>query len=339
MINTIRLKGLKCFDDEILCLKNFNLLAGKNSVGKSTVIQAILAVAQSDGKSRPFSGKYIDLGAVRDLKNKMVGSEDIFIDMNGTHQLTVYSDSDYQLQGDAFSKEQRICYLAADRVGVKETYKRNIGDENQIGINCEYAFDYLAKHGRDNWENNELVFDFHEKLTFGGQVDYWLNRILGYTVRAEEIERTSLIRVSYGQREIGNDISPKNVGTGVSYMAEIIIAALSCKEGDLLIVENPEIHLHPAGQAEFVTFLAFLAQKGIQIILETHSDHIYNGVRKCIHKDYIDNENVAIYFFDRKDNGCGYPIRIELDEEGKVINPKEGLFDQTKKDLDVILGW
>lgn len=339
MINTIRIKGLKCFDDETLYLKNFNILAGKNSVGKSTVIQAMLAVAQCSENHRPFSGKYIDLGTVRDLKNKLVGSEEIFIDINGSYQMTVPSDSNCELKGEDFLMDHSIRYVAADRVGVKETYKKNISDENQIGINCEYAFDYLAKHGQDNWENNELVYDFNEKLTFGGQVDYWLNKILGYTVRAEEIERTSLIRVSYGQREIGNDLSPKNVGTGVSYIAEIIIAALSCKEGDLLIVENPEIHLHPSGQTEFVTFLAFLAQKGIQIILETHSDHIYNGVRKCVHKDYVDNENVAIYFFDRKSDGCADPIRIELDDEGRVINPKEGLFDQTKKDLDVILGW
>lgn len=339
MINTIRIKGLKCFDDETLHLKNFNILAGKNSVGKSTVIQAILAAAQCNGNYRPFSGKYIDLGTVRDLKNKLVGSEEIVINMNDCYQMTVVSDSNYEYNGDFFTTEHSIRYIAADRVGVKETYQKNISDENQIGINCEYAFDYLAKHGQDNWENNELVYDFNEKLTFGGQVDYWLDKILGYTVRAEEIERTSLIRVSYGQREIGKDISPKNVGTGVSYIAEIIIAALSCKEGDLLIVENPEIHLHPAGQTEFVTFLAFLAQKGIQIILETHSDHIYNGVRKCVHKDYVYKENVAIYFFDRKKNGCSDPIQIQLDDEGKVINPKDGLFDQTKKDLDVILGW
>lgn len=119
----------------------------------------------------------------------------------------------------------------------------------------------------------------------------------------------------------------------------MIISALSCKKGDVLIIENPEIHLHPSAQTEFVLFLTHLAKCGIQIIVETHSDHIFNGVRTSVHKDYIDKEDVSIYFFQKKENGCSEPVLIELNDEGKVLNQKEGLFDQIKKDLDVILGW
>lgn len=194
-------------------------------------------------------------------------------------------------------------------------------------------------HDSDKWENNPLVFDQRSKLTFGGQVDYWLERILGYTLKAEEIDRTNLIRVSFGTRELGNEIRPKNVGTGVSYMAEVIIGALSCESGDVLIIENPEIHLHPSGQSEFMLFLSFLAEKGVQIIVETHSDHIYNAVRKYIHTDVIEKDKVTIYFFERKENGTSVPVLIPIDEDGKAQDQRDGFFDQTKKDLDVILGW
>ena len=74
-----------------------------------------------------------------------------------------------------------------------------------------------------------MVYDPQSKLTFGGQVDYWLNEIVGYTIRAEEIDRTELIRVSFNANGLVNNIRPKNVGTGVSYIAEVIIAALSCE--------------------------------------------------------------------------------------------------------------
>ena len=125
----------------------------------------------------------------------------------------------------------------------------------------------------------------------------------------------------------------------MSYIAEIIIAALACKEGDVLIIENPEIHLHPSGQLEFMRFMSFLADKGVQIIIETHSDHIYNAVRRCICEDYISWNNVGIYFFEKKDNGVGIPIYIEVDADGKVNQQRDGFFDQIKKDLDAILGW
>ena len=76
----------------------------------------------------------------------------------------------------------------------------------------------------------------------------------------------------------------------------------------MLIVENPEIHLHPSGQSELVEFLAFLAQSGVQVIVETHSDHIYNGIRKSICQDRIDCEKVCIYSFMQDENGCSIPM-------------------------------
>lgn len=340
MIQTIHIKGLKCFDDVNVGFRKLNILAGANSIGKSIILQAILALVQSgkDG-GKPFCGEYINIGKASELRNKYIGSDVIEIGVNEEYSLTIPDDIFWGKTGEFPAAELNVRYVSADRVGVRETYEQNIRGGNEIGIRCEYAYDYLAKHDMDPWQDNLMVYDETSKLTFGGQVNYWLEKILGYTVYAEEIERTTLIRVSYGKGDIGNGISPVNVGTGVSYIAEVIISALSCKKGDVLIIENPEIHLHPSAQTEFVLFLTHLAKCGIQIIVETHSDHIFNGVRTSVHKDYIDKEDVSIYFFQKKENGCSEPVLIELNDEGKVLNQKEGLFDQIKKDLDVILGW
>lgn len=97
-------------------------------------------------------------------------------------------------------------------------------------------------------------------------MDYWLERILGYTLKAEEIDRTNLIRVSFGTRELGNEIRPKNVGTGVSYMAEVLIGALSCRSGDVLIIENPEIHLHPSDSQNLCYFYHFWQKKVFRLL-------------------------------------------------------------------------
>ena len=336
MINKLNIKGLKCFNEVELTLKNLTLLAGKNSMGKSTVIQAIIALEQ-DGNN-PFSGKYINIGRVSELKNRYVGSSEIQITVNDKYSKIAKDDnSKVIIQG--VKEKFNIKYLSADRIGVRDTYNKELSNSGDIGVKCEYAYQYLEKHSDDKWEENIMVYDPQSKLTFGGQVDYWLNEIVGYTIRAEEIDRTELIRVSFNANGLVNNIRPKNVGTGVSYIAEVIIAALSCESGDIVIIENPEIHLHPSGQAKFVSFISFLAKNGVQVIVETHSDHIYNAVRKSICNDEIKCDNVSVYFFEQLSDGNTNPILIPIDDEGRAQQQRDGFFDQTKKDLQEILGW
>ena len=133
-------------------------------------------------------------------------------------------------------------------------------------------------------------------------------------------------------------MKPRHVGTGVTYVASVITAALSCKKGSVFIVENPEIHLHPGAQSKLLEFFCFLASRGLQIIVETHSDHIFNGVRKNIKKQMIDLDEVSIYFFTQNEQHLSQPVRIIIDENGVIQNQKRGLFDQFDDDLDELLG-
>lgn len=341
MIHHIRIQGFKCFDEVELEFSNFTLLAGRNSAGKSTVIQAILALYQNSASS--FAGPYMNLGRVEELRNRIVGSREILLEAeygaSSVYGKRISGERREERWGEPFPEEMGILYLAADRVGVQDTYEMSLDWDNEIGVRCEYAFSYLAEHGMEGLKEPDFVFDDTAKLTFGGQVDYWLDRIMGYRVMAELIQGTELVRVLYGNDRLGRRIRPKNVGTGVSYLAEIVIAALSCKKGDILMIENPGIHLHPSGQAEFVSFLAFLAQRGLQVVMETHSDHIYNGLRRCISSDWLSCEKAAVYFFSQDESRLCRPVAVKLDEKGHVMNQQDGLFDQIEKDLDIILGW
>lgn len=344
MVRNIQIKGFKCFDSVDLELNNLTLLAGQNSKGKTTVIQALLAMMQ-DGNN-PFRGEYMNIGEPKELENVIVGSRKIEISVSYEinevvkKEAKIIENGKVAIEGDGASKDIKAVYCSADRIGVEDTYEKYLGDEIIIGKNCEYAFHYLSEHEGDSWNiENDFIFDEESKLTFGGQVNYWLEKIIGYWVTAKKIDQTERIRVLYNNKQLYKEVRPKNVGTGVTYIAEVIIAALSCKKGDLLIIENPEIHLHPSGQGELIQFLSYLAQWGVQIMIETHSDHIYNGVRKGIRLDWIENENVGIYFFTQREDGCTVPVKIPVDSEGKVLGHEDGLFDQIKKDLDVILGW
>lgn len=343
MLNCIRINGFKCFQEAEIRFSNFTLLAGKNSTGKSTVIQAVLALYQNSASS--LAGKYMNIGTVNEVKNWIAGSKEIILEAVYEHRgedflyRKIFGDEDEGREGTEFSDEINVRYLTADRIGVEDTYQKSLEGKDQIGVRCEYAFFYLAGHKGEEIKEKGFIYDSTSKMTLGGQVDYWLERILGYRVTAEEIPGTELIRVAYRNRELGRDIRPKNVGTGVSYIAEIIIAALSCRKGDVLIIENPEIHLHPSGQCELMEFLIFLARKGLQVVMETHSDHVFNGLRRCVSNDRIRNDKVRIYFFRQNEDKISIPVEIFLDENGRVKNQQDGLFDQIEKDLDVILGW
>lgn len=341
MINKLMIKGFKCFDDVSLEMKPITMLAGQNSMGKSSIIQSLLALKQ--GKN-PFTGKYMSIGTADELMNAYIGAEEINISADYKNMKDESQNAFVTVRGlnaDSIKTKMlksEIVYCSAERVGVKDVYEKPNDIGSGVGVNCEYAFAYFAEKGTKPVKKL-FVYDETTKLTLSGQVNYWLMEILGYNIFVEEIEKTELVRVFFRNQNMRISIRPKNIGTGVTYISEVIISAFSCKPGDLLIIENPEIHLHPSAQSKFVGFLVFIASCGVQIVVETHSDHIYNGVRKEIHQDSIDAEDVSIYFFKQSENGCSVPVLIPVSETGKATVNEAGFFDQIKKDLDVILGW
>lgn len=130
------------------------------------------------------------------------------------------------------------------------------------------------------------------------------------------------------------------MGFGLTQVFPIIVAALSAKAGDILLVENPEVHLHPAGQALMGQFLSQVAGAGIQVIVETHSDHILNGVRRAVKSEGLPPNQVAIHFFrPRTLEGGAQVISPQIDKTGNLDTWPDGFFDQFDKDMDFFAGW
>jgi len=87
-------------------------------------------------------------------------------------------------------------------------------------------------------------------------------------------------------------------------------------------------------------FLALCANSGLQIILETHSDHILNGIRRALKKQLITPEQVAIHFFrPREDEDDGVVISPLVDNLGNLSEWPDDFFDQFDKDSQFLLGW
>lgn len=346
MLKQLHISGFKCFDQVTLNMENLTLLTGINSAGKSSAIQAILLLMQQKHNSQnALNGKYTRLGLFQDIKNTVTNAKKIEIGITLKndkipHESKIFIDIDEKVQQENPSGFANIdlIYLSAERIGVEDVYRQNLMGEYRIGIHGEFAYDYLSQERLN--QLSEPAFRCKEAgANLGNQVDYWLDYIMGYFITSERISGTEIVKVSYRKNKEGSrEVKPQHVGTGISYIANVIIAALSCKKDSLFIVENPEIHLHPSAQSRLLDFFSFLASRGLQIIIETHSDHIFNGVRKSIKAGKIAQDNVSIYFFTQTEDQLSKPVRIQVDRNGVINNQEKGLFDQFDEDLDELLG-
>lgn len=88
-----------------------------------------------------------------------------------------------------------------------------------------------------------------------------------------------LIKCPFANRE---HVCSVNVGFGLTDILSVILTGLLAKKGAVFIVKNPEAHLHPAGQTYLGMFLAKLQKTAVQVVVESHSKHIFNGLRLAI---------------------------------------------------------
>ena len=124
------------------------------------------------------------------------------------------------------------------------------------------------------------------------------------------------------------------MGFGVSYALPIVLAGLTARRGGLIVVENPEAHLHPAGQSRMGVFLAWLASRGVQVVVETHSDHILNGVRRAIGEyRFLDHDSAIAHYFDSAESDIPSIHRLDFTSIGGISHWPRGFFDQYQIDV------
>jgi predicted ATPase len=353
MISSINIKNLKSFENVSLETNNFTLLVGMNSSGKSTIIQSILLAMQNvteKGRS-PLNGKLVSLGQFSDARNfitnakyfsvKLISEEidEIRLDFSQDIDNSVVCsiDSKNEIISEYLNqKNKKIHYISSKRIGSQDTYLENFDAYNDYGILGEYSIDYFEKN-KNKPVQKYLIKDKNQGITLQIQVNYWLSYIVNSELSTEDIVGTDQVRAQFKSQD-NRQVRPRNIGSGLSYIISILISSLSSEANELIIIENPEIHLHPRAQSRLTEFLAFTAENGIKYIIETHSDHIFNGIRKSISKNQISLKNVSVHYLridEEKLNSIS--TKIEFNVKGDVLNHQNGLFDQFDDDLDTLL--
>lgn len=238
-------------------------------------------------------------------------------------------------ENDNFVKN--IHYISADRLGPQDIYPRsNLGSFVNVGARGEHTATVLAQKQRELVAESLCLGE--DARTVLQQTEEWLREIFGGAKLSVEVHR-DFVDIGFNTRPDRNRYKPANVGFGYSYILPIIVSGLVAQPGELLIVENPEAHLHPRAQAALTRFLSKVAETGVQVFIESHSEHILNALRIVAKTPdiAISNTDISVLYFQDNDQEPFVPIPILPD--GGIETWPQGFFDQTDKDYKELFGF
>ncbi|BBO86454.1 hypothetical protein DSCO28_70200 [Desulfosarcina ovata subsp. sediminis] len=334
MITDLYIKGFKCFDEEYFKISPLTLLSGLNSSGKSSLLQAIRLFFG-------FKSETVGLGPLSELISTHHSEFKIkLVCEKGSSEFN-YPKS--QSPNFLNFNETLFSYISAARFG-PENYLPLCFTEKEresAGERGEYVLDLLERNVELSGLPEILQHPDSKSQGVRINVSQWLGLISpGIQFDWKSIPRADLLIADYNGRR------PGNVGFGVSYTLPIIAnilvyAARIAKkknESALILIENPEAHLHPAGQTKLGDFLARSAQAGVQIIVETHSDHLMNGIRLAVKNNILKSDETTFYFFEYNfDEEKTEVLNPIIDDDGFFDEWPNGFFDETEKNLERLL--
>ncbi|HYV94651.1 MAG TPA: DUF3696 domain-containing protein [Chitinophagales bacterium] len=377
MIKSIEVKNFKSIKKKYFPLRKLNLLLGLNGMGKSSFIQSLLLLRQSDrlmyGELK-LNGDYIKIGSTKDaLYQYSKKNEELSLAFQFDDSELVKLEFGYEMESDVFKLKdpksnpygvheqfQKLVtqslfgnnfqYLNASRLEPTSVHNKGftfVVSLKNLGMFGEFTTHYIEVHGNEEIQFDNLLHkDSSTKDTVTGkelinkslinQINLWMGEISpGINVRTTAIPNSEniLLEYVYKQPNFGstNRFKPINVGFGISYSLPIVTALLSARPGELIIIENPESHIHPRGQAELGKLISLVALNDIQVIIETHSDHVLNGVRVAAKENEKLRDDAIVFFFDKKiEEAEQYSdiTDVEIDKNGELSSYPKNLLDE-----------
>ncbi len=371
MIDYIKIQNFKCFVEAEIPLNKLTIMAGANANGKSTSIQALLflrntieqfsrksvdyyyAGEESINSSIALNGAYaLNLGNSGYITNRSVSKEEIYLGIyNETDEITAEYMADisstklyitakgitgYNAEILPILKKE-FYYLNAERIGPRISQSMQSSEFPHAGYQGENTAYLIASN---DYTINVEELRKHPKSKsprITQQVNAWLDDLMpGISISAVENSDTLTAQIKVENFYTkGDPTLSTNIGFGVSYVLPIIATGLIAAKGSYMIVENPEAHLHPSAQSKIGRFLAMVANSGVNVIVETHSDHVINGIQIAVAKGEIENHNdVTINFFNHIEGNIQPEIQpIHINEKGELSAWPKGFFDQSQIDF------
>ena len=364
MISTIRLRNFKCFRSLELGCSPLTLLCGLNGAGKSSVIQALLLVRQSFESGElergrlHLNGPWVDLGTGRDVFSEDAATSDsLSIGFTGSAGDEFSGEFAYANVGNVLKSragprvtdEMRavpplggdFAYLEAERVGPRKLFPLSASEAERgtLGRSGDLTWNLLAG-GRHTLAKADPRRATADRRPLTDVVDHWLQAISPGARLGFEMIRDADAIVGRFAFDRAADVPTRSyrtthVGFGLSYALPVIVALLVPAKA-LVLIENPEAHLHPCGQTRLAELAVRAALAGVQVIVETHSDHFMDGVRIAVARGLIARDQTTFHYFERSGSEASVTTP-EIDSDGRLSEWPSGFFDQHEENLARLL--
>lgn len=360
MIRCIHLKNFKTFEDEYINISPLTLIMGLNGMGKSSILQSLLLLKQNFAngsfdmpqKQVRLEGDFVHLECAKSLNYTWAEDYEVEvgltlddgIDRNWVIDVCEEEKSDLPCKCDLIDDKVRevfadsFVFIEADRLIPQKKYNVISARtyNTKLGVNGELTPSYL----HEALNKNEMIgIDAMKCEGIDGldtqlvsNVNAWMSRIMSMEMSATTQKVGQEVKLSYTIGEVaGDSFSPLQVGFGLTYTLPIVTAVLMAKPGDLLLMENPEAHLHPSAQVNLGFMFAKAVANGVQIVVETHSDHIINGVRLARKENVLSNiDDAKLIFIERekKENRMLSSVsEVKINDNGMYTNPLPKMFN------------
>jgi len=356
MIKKIEIRNFKSIKTADVSVSNLNLLMGLNGMGKSSFIQTLLLLMQSDKleeKVIDLNGILAQIGQGRDALYQYAEEEKIVFELtlDGQPKFTwkfgYQKDKEKLTAENGYSKDQmsffrkhtnRFQYIRAERIGPRDIYEASsvvVADKKQLGLLGEYAAYYINVFGQEHEVFEKLRHPKANSNNLLAQVNTWMKEISpGVSLNTKYVPDVNKVVLDYKFDIINdqtNSFRPKNVGFGISYVLPIILSLLTAEEGKIIVIENPESHIHPRGQTELGKLISLAASIGAQLFVETHSDHILNGIRVAVKEKLVDKSKVNVMYFEKtttEKEQFTKITHIKVDDKGELNEYPKNLMDE-----------
>jgi predicted ATPase len=376
LLTELHLTSFKCFQTLRLPLRALTLLSGTNGGGKSSVIQSMVLLAHTLSQrewsdSLLLDGPDLALGTAADVLNQRAQGRRFSLGVSTAHQAILWSfraedrralsveldgievdavkvaptaplrwllPSDWSGSRHVVDVLRRISWVTAERTGPRAllplldaTSHARVGSRGELAAGLLYWYEDAPVREALRREGLPPTL-FH-------QVRARMQEFFpGCDFRVSPVDGASAVILRLKSDAKSEFQRSQNVGFGLTQLFPILVALLAAEAGDCLLIENPEVHLHPRAQQHIGWLLAITAASGVQVIVETHSDHVLNGLRLATKQGRISPDEVAVHFFSLSPDGqAAPPSSPTIDSDGRLSEWPEGFFDQFDRALSELL--